>query len=173
MMHTRRMTLRRAATFAVPILGVHALWAAAIFGLYAFGGVEALCIPFLPVATVGTAVAFYVGFKNNSAYDRFWEGRKIWGALVNVSRGLAHQLDAQLMNTAPDRRAVYAEQPLCGQEQPRSGGAGRGGRHKLPAQGVHAHVRRVDGVAPREGVSTVGERRSPAGCKWRARRFRL
>ena len=35
---------------------------------------------------IGTAVAFYVGFKNNSAYDRLWEARKIWGGIVNNSR---------------------------------------------------------------------------------------
>jgi len=43
-------------------------------------------IPILLVTLVGTAVAFYVGFKNNSSYDRLWEARKIWGAIVNVSR---------------------------------------------------------------------------------------
>ena len=43
-------------------------------------------IPFLPISTIGIAVAFYVGFKNNQAYDRFWEGRKIWGGIVNYSR---------------------------------------------------------------------------------------
>lgn len=43
-------------------------------------------VPFLPVSIIGTAVAFYVGFKNNSAYDRLWEARKIWGAIVNSSR---------------------------------------------------------------------------------------
>lgn len=43
-------------------------------------------IPWLPIAVIGTAVAFYVGFKNNSAYDRLWEARKIWGAIVNSSR---------------------------------------------------------------------------------------
>ncbi len=43
-------------------------------------------IPWLPVSVIGTAVAFYVGFKNNSAYDRLWEARKIWGAIVNSSR---------------------------------------------------------------------------------------
>lgn len=31
-------------------------------------------------------MAFYVAFKNNSAYERFWEGRKIWGGIVNSSR---------------------------------------------------------------------------------------
>jgi putative membrane protein len=45
-----------------------------------------ISIPFLPVATIGTAVAFYVGFKNNSAYDRLWEARRIWGSITNASR---------------------------------------------------------------------------------------
>jgi putative membrane protein len=31
-------------------------------------------------------VAFYLGFKNNSSYDRTWEARKIWGSIVNNSR---------------------------------------------------------------------------------------
>lgn len=46
-------------------------------------------IPWLPVSIIGTAVAFYLGFKNNSAYDRMWEARKIWGAIVNSSRAWA------------------------------------------------------------------------------------
>jgi putative membrane protein len=45
-----------------------------------------LSIPWLPIALVGTAVAFYLGFKNNSSYDRLWEARKIWGGIVNSSR---------------------------------------------------------------------------------------
>lgn len=45
-----------------------------------------LTIPWLPIALVGTAVAFLIGFKNNSSYDRAWEARKIWGGIVNFSR---------------------------------------------------------------------------------------
>lgn len=45
-----------------------------------------ITIPWLPIALVGTAVAFLVGFKNNATYDRLWEGRQIWGAIVNTSR---------------------------------------------------------------------------------------
>jgi len=45
-----------------------------------------LSIPWLPIALVGTAVAFIVGFKNNASYDRLWEARRIWGAIVNASR---------------------------------------------------------------------------------------
>ncbi|MCC2548393.1 hypothetical protein LJY25_18245 [Hymenobacter sp. BT175] len=49
-------------------------------------GFTQLAIPWQPVATLGTAVAFYIGFKNNGSYDRFWEGRQIWGGIVNTSR---------------------------------------------------------------------------------------
>ncbi|MBX2899870.1 MAG: hypothetical protein KF775_09465 [Cyclobacteriaceae bacterium] len=45
-----------------------------------------VAIPWLPVSLIGTAVAFYVGFKNNQSYDRNWEARKVWGRIVNFSR---------------------------------------------------------------------------------------
>lgn len=45
-----------------------------------------LGLPWLPIALVGTAVAFVVGFKNNASYDRMWEARRIWGGIVNSSR---------------------------------------------------------------------------------------
>ncbi|TCC87920.1 hypothetical protein EZ428_19495 [Pedobacter frigiditerrae] len=61
------------------------LGATAITLLYKFGLID-FYIPWLPVSVIGTAVAFYVGFKNNAAYDRMWEARKVWGAIVNNSR---------------------------------------------------------------------------------------
>lgn len=45
-----------------------------------------VAIPWLPVSLIGTAVAFYVRFKNNQSYDRGWEARKVWGGIVNLSR---------------------------------------------------------------------------------------
>ncbi|WP_421765585.1 bestrophin family protein [Ekhidna sp.] len=45
-----------------------------------------LQIPWTPIALIGTAVAFIVGFQNNATYDRIWEARKIWGGIVNTSR---------------------------------------------------------------------------------------
>ncbi|HRH68541.1 MAG TPA: bestrophin family ion channel [Flavobacteriales bacterium] len=45
-----------------------------------------LTIPWVPIALVGTAVAFITGFKNNASYDRLWEARQIYGAIVNSSR---------------------------------------------------------------------------------------
>ena len=55
-------------------------------GLYYFLDLEWLRIPWTPLALIGTAVAFVIGFQNNSAYGRIWEARKIWGGIVNTSR---------------------------------------------------------------------------------------
>lgn len=47
---------------------------------------QVIQFPFTPVALIGTAVAFIIGFQSNSAYGRIWEARQIWGAIVNSSR---------------------------------------------------------------------------------------
>ncbi len=49
-------------------------------------------IPALIPTVLGTALAFFIGFNNNQAYDRWWEARKIWGALVNDSRTWTRQV---------------------------------------------------------------------------------
>lgn len=48
-----------------------------------------ISLPWQPISIIGIAVAFYLGFKNNSSYDRTWEARKIWGNIVNTSRTFA------------------------------------------------------------------------------------
>ena len=62
-----------------------------IFHIYEHKGIN-ISIPFSPISTIGIAVAFYLGFKNNQSYDRFWEGRKIWGGIVNYSRTWGNQV---------------------------------------------------------------------------------
>ena len=44
-----------------------------------------------PFTLVGVALALFLGFRNSSAFDRWWEGRKLWGALVNTMRTLTRQ----------------------------------------------------------------------------------
>ena len=62
------------------------IYAAAIFWAFYFLKFRTIDIPFQPISVIGIAVAFYIGFKNAQSYDRFWEGRKIWGGIVNYSR---------------------------------------------------------------------------------------
>ncbi len=54
--------------------------------LFQFFDLKWIAIPWVPVALVGTAAAFIVGFKNTQTYNRLWEARQIWGAIVNTSR---------------------------------------------------------------------------------------
>jgi putative membrane protein len=60
------------------------------------------------LSILGIILGLLLVFRTNTAYDRWWEGRRLWGQLLNVSRALAHQLDAQLAPGAPER-ARYAE----------------------------------------------------------------
>ncbi|WFB64824.1 bestrophin family ion channel [Sphingobacterium sp. WM] len=55
-----------------------------------------------PLTLFGFVLALFLGFRNNASYDRFWEGRKLWGALLNTSRSLARQI-LTLNNTEPDK----------------------------------------------------------------------
>lgn len=47
-------------------------------------------------STVGFVLSLLLAYRTNTAYDRWWEGRKAWGALVNNSRNLALKLSAYL-----------------------------------------------------------------------------
>lgn len=71
---TRRDIYRLLAMAAIPTV------------LYAWGGCNWLTIPWVPIAMIGTAAAFIVGFKNTQTYNRLWEARQIYGAIVNTSR---------------------------------------------------------------------------------------
>lgn len=62
------------------------VWATIAVVLYEVVGLKWLTIPWVPITLIGTAAAFYVGFKNNSSYARLWEARQIWGAIINSSR---------------------------------------------------------------------------------------
>ncbi|TNE44666.1 MAG: hypothetical protein EP343_28820 [Deltaproteobacteria bacterium] len=49
-------------------------------------------LPNLPLAVVGAALGIFVSFRTNSGYDRWWEGRKLWGRMINSSRHFATQV---------------------------------------------------------------------------------
>ena len=57
-----------------------------VVALFYFFDLTWIKVPWTPLALIGTAVAFVIGFQNNSAYGRIWEARKIWGGIVNTSR---------------------------------------------------------------------------------------
>ncbi|MCF6402918.1 hypothetical protein L3C95_08545 [Chitinophaga filiformis] len=69
------------------------LFAVAVGVVYFHGTFLTYKIPLnpAPFTLFGIALALFLGFRNNASYDRFWEGRKLWGALLNDTRSLARQ----------------------------------------------------------------------------------
>ena len=59
--------------------------------LYTQANVKLLALPHLPLAIMGGALSIFLAFRNNSAYDRWWEARTLWGGLVNNARTFARQ----------------------------------------------------------------------------------
>ncbi|QBY00881.1 hypothetical protein E2K80_09205 [Rhodophyticola sp. CCM32] len=55
-----------------------------------------------PFAIFGVALSMFLGFRNNAAYDRWWEGRKLWGQLIADLRALGRE--SEVFITAPERR---------------------------------------------------------------------
>ncbi len=92
--------------------GHHVIWLLTMMGgiaaLYYFE-IISFNIPWLPVSVIGTAVAFYVGFKNNQAYDRMWEARKVWGEIVNDSRSWGMMVDAYVSNLFNEQKISDSE----------------------------------------------------------------
>lgn len=58
---------------------------------------------------LGFAISMLLVFRTNTAYDRWWEGRKLWGSLVNSSRNLAIKLDAFLPTEDRTSRDFFAQ----------------------------------------------------------------
>lgn len=95
----KTITLKGIFEFA----GHHIYWLTAymfiISVLFKVVGWHWIYIPWLPVSLIGTAVAFYLGFKNNQSYDRVWEARKIWGGIVNSSRSWGMMVNSFILNS--------------------------------------------------------------------------
>ncbi len=57
---------------------------------------------------LGIVLGLFLVFRTNSSYDRWWEGRKLWGSFVNNTRNLAHKLNAFLDKKDSDERRWFA-----------------------------------------------------------------
>lgn len=57
---------------------------------------------------LGIVLGLFLVFRTNSSYDRWWEGRKLWGSMVNNTRNLSHKLNAFLDKDDDDNRTWFA-----------------------------------------------------------------
>lgn len=90
----------------------------AVVAAFELGGLTFLQLPALPLAVVGAALGIFVSFRTNQAYDRWWEGRKLWGRMINESRHWATQVtkylgDDEDQRTLVHRHAAYVHALRC------------------------------------------------------------
>lgn len=57
---------------------------------------------------LGIVLGLFLVFRTNSSYDRWWEGRKLWGSFVNNTRNLSHKLNAFLEKSDTENRRWFA-----------------------------------------------------------------
>lgn len=79
---------------------------------------EHAALPSLPSTVVGAALGIFASFRVNAAYARWWEGRGLWGRIVNVSRTFTSQVlayvdDAALQRTLVTRHALWVHVLRC------------------------------------------------------------
>ena len=77
--------------------------------LYHFFGWTFLSLSWVPIAMLGTAVSFLVGFKNNASYGRLWEARQIYGGIINASRAFGVMVRDFLGDQQPEAvRVIFS-----------------------------------------------------------------
>lgn len=93
----------RAELIASSVLSV------AVFFLYHNEHLEKVSLPFSVAAILGSALAIFLAFRNNNAYNRWWEARTIWGGIINNSRIFARQIIANADHATATGKADAAE----------------------------------------------------------------
>ena len=67
-------------------------------------GIERVSVT--PFTLLGLVLSIFLSFRNSACYDRWWEGRKLWGQLVFESRSLARQVQVLRADDAPRRQRL-------------------------------------------------------------------
>jgi len=73
-------------------------------------------IPVMPLsipAFLGTAISVLLSFKMSQSYERWWEARKVWGAIVNDSRTFVVQLQAFIHDEGTIKKLAYRQIAWC------------------------------------------------------------
>jgi len=86
-----RLPLRRVWPSVSRRLGLLFVFDFTIAVLYARFHMTFLALSSLPLGMMAAALSIFLAFRTNSAYDRWWEARRLWGSLVNESRTFSRQ----------------------------------------------------------------------------------
>jgi putative membrane protein len=79
-----------------------ALYSTAVYVIHTYYHIPLVSIPIAVPSILGTIISLLLAFRSNQAYDRWWEARTLWGAIVNDSRSFARQVLSFIDNTYDD-----------------------------------------------------------------------
>jgi putative membrane protein len=94
------------------ILGFAFYACVVVAATHAFG-IDSSQFGVAPLALVGVTLSIYLSFRNNAAYERWWEARRLWGQLVAESRTLSRSSEALLPDLAARRRFLFCFLGYC------------------------------------------------------------
>ncbi|PZR00282.1 MAG: hypothetical protein DI533_06775 [Cereibacter sphaeroides] len=92
----------------------HIAWT--LIGLMAFSAailaIDRMVLPMAhinatPFAVFGVALSLFLGFRNNAAYDRWWEARRLWGGLIADLRSFAREAETFVQDDATRLRLIH------------------------------------------------------------------
>ena len=89
----------------LPSLAVVMLTSAAIATLTFYGVLHVPQVPAIGFTIFGVILSIFLGFRNNACYDRWWEGRKLWGALIANARHMDR--DTRVLSHARRERVIH------------------------------------------------------------------
>jgi putative membrane protein len=88
-----------------------ALYSTAVYVVHTYYHIPVVSIPIAVPSILGTIISLLLAFRSNQAYDRWWEARTLWGAIVNDSRSFARQVLSFIDNSYddPDKKAMKVQ----------------------------------------------------------------
>lgn len=98
MIKTEKQGLLQLLKISSPFIVITTIYTIVVLGLEEYFGDHIYKISGQIGSVFGLAVAFFLGFRMNSAYDRWWEARKIFGELTNNTRSFVTKLYAYYGN---------------------------------------------------------------------------
>ncbi|WP_454803829.1 bestrophin family protein [Mucilaginibacter phyllosphaerae] len=135
----------------VLLVTVYSVFIAIMYNTFHFTRIS---IPIAVPTILGTVISLLLAFKSNQAYDRWWEARTLWGAIVNDTRSLTRQL-LTFVDTpyAEDEQRAFCEK-LAKRQVAWCYALSRHLRKENPLQGLEhlisaedlQHVKRYDNV---------------------------
>jgi putative membrane protein len=115
-MKTEKQGLQQLSKIATPFLLFTTLYSVFVLGLEEYFGDHIYKISGQIGSVFGLAVAFFLGFRMNSAYDRWWEARKIFGELTNNTRSFVVKIYAYYGNADNFKETARADLNLKAQK---------------------------------------------------------